>query len=177
MRQPGRTNRNALRNGLYRYVWRCGPLMARIRKHASDAARQAAYRERLRQLPAHSVTNPPEGQGASHPATSSRADYRHWHRHIVTAQNQVEAVGQIMASYFDSRSESWQEGERGEAFGELQELQDQAQAALEELSLALGIHCLSPARKAGRTNEPALQGGATTPKVRELRTGRQEISS
>ena len=103
--------------------------MPTLRKYATPAARQAAYRQRqaeaMRQLAAQARTPP---SGPAHPPSPSR-----WRGLLQQAQRLLDTVEEEMATYYDQRSERWQESERGEAFRERLEGLQETQAALAEL--------------------------------------------
>lgn len=140
--------------------------MPRLRKYASDADRQAAYRQRRNQ---RQLATALSGNGtllaaelADLPRTghSNRANYRRRHRLVLIAVDDLRAVGREMQEYFDRRSENWQEGERGEEFSDLRETQEQAQELLEDLSQALTLRCPSLSKTVA-TKTQRNTGGVT----------------
>ncbi len=54
------------------------------------------------------------------------------HEQVRAALDTIQAE---MQGYFDDRTESWQEGEKGEAFQEILNRVDEARTAVEDLSL------------------------------------------
>ena len=121
--------------------------MPRTKKYASNAERQAAYR--LRCLQTQALLGSPENAAGSSAASgnSVKADYRRWNRLIQAAGRDLESVGQEMTDYFEARSESWQEDQRGEEFSELMETQEEAQNLLQDLIQALTLRSSTPGRK------------------------------
>lgn len=99
--------------------------MPRSRTYASSAARQAAYRARCQKARQEALQEkglPPL------PAIASLPGWARWKASLTAAHALLEQVNQEMQTYFDERSDTWQESERGEAFTECQE----AVAALAE---------------------------------------------
>jgi len=99
--------------------------MPRTPKYASDAERQAAYRQRCLQSQsllglsvsaAESSVTPrnsaPRNSAPrnSAPRNSAKADYRRWSWPMQAAGRDLESVGQEMADYFNGPSENWQDG-------------------------------------------------------------------
>ena len=84
--------------------------MPQARKHNSSAARQAAYRLRTEhaRLAAFSAKGLP-----ALPAVSSMAGTVRWKAAIQQATQALTTVRDEMQSYFDDRSEVWQESDRG----------------------------------------------------------------
>jgi len=120
--------------------------MPRTKKYASNAERQAAYRLRCLQTQAL-LGSPANAAGSSASGNSVKADYRRWNQLIQAAGKGLETVGQEMAGYFEGRSESWQEGERGEEFSELMETQEEAKNLLQDLIQALTLRSPAPGSK------------------------------
>ena len=101
--------------------------MPQARKYANPAQRQAAYRARqetARQLQLAARSLPVL------PAISTMPGVPRWRAALRNAQDILSMVAAEMASYFDDRSELWQESDRGEAHLERQE-------AIEALAEAL----------------------------------------
>jgi len=101
------------------------------RTYASNAARQAAYRRRC------ATTRCQEQQAAGLPPLPTivrRPGSARWRALIRQATQLVETAQAEMQTYYDERSESWRESERGEEFDERLEAVQEAQHALEELS-------------------------------------------
>lgn len=79
------------------------------RKYATNAERQAAYRARCAvTAPAYAV--PPSVPGP-----------RRWGVLTDQARKLLDGVSEEMASYWDARSEAWQNSERGERLTEQME--------------------------------------------------------
>jgi hypothetical protein len=96
--------------------------------HASEAARQAAFR--LRREQSRQAELAAKGLPAL-PSIPSMPGWPRWNAAFVSAQELVAMSLREMADYFEARSQSWQEGERGE---EHQEKIASAEAVLEALS-------------------------------------------
>jgi len=104
--------------------------MPRPRSYASHAARQAAYRRRQQQARAAELRAkglPPL------PAIPSMPGDARWRQALAHAQLLLSSVLDEMQAYFDDRSETWQEGDRGATFQEridaVQECVDAVEAA------------------------------------------------
>jgi hypothetical protein len=96
--------------------------MPQVRKYRSDAERQAAYRKRQDQARERSL----EANGLpSLPKVPTLPGAARWKAAIAAARSLLERVSEEMEDYYQDRSESWRESERGERFGErLEEIQD-----------------------------------------------------
>ena len=79
--------------------------------HVSAAARQAAYRERCEQ--ARQLALSAKGL-PSLPVISSLPGWTRWNASFRAAQELIACNLSEMQDYYDDRSESWQESERGE---------------------------------------------------------------
>jgi len=88
-----------------------------LRKYASNADRQAAYRARRTPLI----------------GTPSRPGYRRWDVMLRQALTLLETITLEMDDYYEERSESWQESERGENFTEKSESIKEAAGLLQDL--------------------------------------------
>jgi hypothetical protein len=88
---------------------------------------QKAYRERQKQARAEELKQ--KGIPASSPIPTIPAAPR-WNALLEAARASIETARDEMQSYFDDRSEEWQEGERGQA---MQERIEQLETALEAL--------------------------------------------
>ena len=101
--------------------------MPRPKRYASRAERQRAYRLRLRakELPAENAP--------SHAGIPTRPSLARWKAILEQVEQVLRKVRDEMQTYFDDRSESWQESERGETFLERIEA---VEAALDSLSEA-----------------------------------------
>ena len=98
------------------------------RLHRDRAARQAAYRarcERARQVALAAKGLP------SLPAIASMPGWARWNASLTAAHQMLAGTVSEMQDYFDDRSETWQESERGE---EHQERIASAEAVLEGLA-------------------------------------------
>ena len=89
------------------------------KQHSTDAARQKAYRARVKQL--HSQERNEKGLPPGSPI-GSMPSLRRWQGLIELSHSSLCCVLDEMQSYYDDRSESWQENDRGEAFKERLEL-------------------------------------------------------
>ncbi len=88
------------------------------RKYATNAERQAAYRARRAIRERSRTPSPAPG-------------YRRWNTMIRQARTLLETAAAEMGAYYEERSESWKDSERGDAFMERQE-------SMEEIILLLG---------------------------------------
>ena len=86
--------------------------MPRMRRYASNAERQAAYRSRQRE-----ATNPPLDLPALAPLSTVPSTAR-WKMAIDLAQRLLANVAEEMQDYSDRRSERWHEGYVAERFHE-----------------------------------------------------------
>ncbi len=102
--------------------------MPQPKKHASHAARQAAYRIRCEQERREALAA--KGLPAL-PAIPNMPGWPRWNASFATAQELIADTLSQMQDYFDDRSESWQDGERGE---EHQEKIASVEAVLDALS-------------------------------------------
>jgi hypothetical protein len=92
--------------------------MSRSRLYASSAARQAAYRARCQQARQDALLEkglPPL------PSIATLPGWTRWNATLTAAHALLEQVSQEMQTYFDERTDTWQESERGEQFTERQE--------------------------------------------------------
>lgn len=91
-------------------------------KYPNNAARQAAYRQRCRQAAKEQARKrglPPL------PALPPLPGSARWRAALALAQRLLEEVCSQMQTYFEQRSETWQESERGQDFIQrLQELEE-----------------------------------------------------
>jgi hypothetical protein len=85
--------------------------MPQPRRHVSAAARQAAYRSRQDQV--RQVELAAKGL-PSLPVISSMPGWARWNASFKAAHELLADTLGEMADYYEDRSESWQEGERGE---------------------------------------------------------------
>lgn len=85
--------------------------MPQPKKHASPAERQAAYRtrcERARQNQASAKGLP------SLPSLATMPGWSRWNATFQMAHALMDGAVSEMQEYFDDRSDTWQESERGE---------------------------------------------------------------
>lgn len=97
----------------------------------SRAEIQKAYRERQKQAREQELQQ--KGMPASRPIPSMPNTPR-WTAMLDAARAQIETARDEMQSYYEERSEQWQEGEKGEA---MQERITQLETAIEALQEAL----------------------------------------
>jgi hypothetical protein len=102
--------------------------MARPRKHTGAAERQRAYRARVRSRRTTGMESSPATS-----SISSRPSTARWSALISQARICLQTVQDEMQSYYDDRSDAWQEAERGLAFEERIVLVETAAQALEDL--------------------------------------------
>jgi hypothetical protein len=98
--------------------------------HASPAARQAAYRvrcEKERQAALAAKGLP------MLPAIASRPGWSRWNASFAAAKELIASTLSEMQDYFDDRSESWQESERGDNHQERMASVDEVLEALSDL--------------------------------------------
>jgi hypothetical protein len=86
--------------------------MSQVKHYPNAAARQRAYRER--QAQARRVEQEAKGLPPAPPIATLPGRAR-WQALIEQARLALETARDEMQSYWDDRSEAWQEGERGEA--------------------------------------------------------------
>ena len=102
--------------------------MPQPKKHDTPAARQAAYRKRCEQARRIELVSrgiPPL------PAIPTLPGWSRWNASLRMAQDLTERTLVEMEQYFDDRSETWQECDRGE---EHQRGIDLVQAVLDSMS-------------------------------------------
>jgi hypothetical protein len=102
--------------------------MPQPRKHATPAQRQAAYRARTEAARSAQLV---ERGLPSLPSIPTRPGTPRWNAALRYVMGMLTTVQTEMQDYFEDRSESWQEGERGEAH---QERLTSVEAALDALS-------------------------------------------
>ena len=110
--------------------------MPQARRYQSGAERQRAYRQRHQQPVTEPAVVQPEPVRSlpPAPAISSIPAQARWNALVHQAGTTLKVVHGEMESYFQDRSESWQEGERGEAFQEKKDALEEVIGALEELA-------------------------------------------
>ena len=108
------------------------------RKYASDAHRQAAYRQRVKQARTAqlSLTQLQERGLPPLPALPTMPGYRRWRASLHQVHQALQHTLAEMQTYYDARSEAWQESERAES---LQETIDALTEVLSTLEDALDI--------------------------------------
>ena len=101
--------------------------MPQERKHATSAARQAAYRVRCVQVRRQRTS----AKGLpTLPSVPSMPGWPRWNATFRLAHALMDAAVSELQDYFDDRSESWQESDRGEVH---QQRIESAEAVLEAL--------------------------------------------
>ena len=98
--------------------------------HASPAARQSAYRDRCEKARRAALI----ARGLpSLPAIAALPGWKRWNASFAAAQDLTECALDEMRDYFDDRSETWQESERGD------EHQDRITSVEEVLDAVSGL--------------------------------------
>lgn len=105
--------------------------MPQKRKYENDGARQAAYRCRQAKARLQEMADP---RLPSLPAISNLPGTVRWNTVIRRCTDLLALIRDESASYYDDRSESWQEGERGDAHAERVEALSEIVDGLEDLS-------------------------------------------
>lgn len=105
--------------------------MPQERKYPTNSAHQAAYRRRQARKRKQELADP---RLPSLPAVSSMPGTVRWNTVIRRCIDLLALIRDEMASYFEDRSEAWQEGDRGEAHAERVETLTELVDGLEELS-------------------------------------------
>ena len=110
--------------------------MPQVRRYQSGAERQRAYRQRHKQPVTEPAVARPEPIRSvpPAPAISSIPAQARWSALVHQAGSTLKAVHNEMENYFQSRSEAWQEDERGEAFQEKKDALEEVIGALEEFA-------------------------------------------
>ena len=102
------------------------------RQHQSNADRQKAYRQRQRQARS-------EEQAAKRlpplPAIPTLPGMARWKALHAQASAALDTMQAEMQSYYDDRSETWQESERGTAFQEMLDQVEETRSAIDDLTL------------------------------------------
>ena len=98
--------------------------------HASAAARQAAHRKRCET--AREAALGAKGLPAL-PVIASLPGWKRWNASFAAAQALIETALDEMRDYYDERSETWQESDRGD------EHQDRISAVEEVLDTVSGL--------------------------------------
>jgi len=106
--------------------------MPQKRKHATNSARQAAYRTRLQEARKQELA---ERGLPTLPPLSSMPGTTRWTGAIRRAEALLVLVHDEMQGYFDDRSEAWQESERGQLHQERIEALSEVLSALDALGL------------------------------------------
>jgi len=88
------------------------------KQYISDAQRQRAYRERLKQ--ARLLERQEKGLPAA-PAIATLPGEQRWQALLAHAYASLVSVHSEMQTYYDARSDAWQESQRGEALLERME--------------------------------------------------------
>jgi hypothetical protein len=106
--------------------------MPQERKHNTNSARQAAYR--LRQARGRQAEQSEKGL-PSLPQIASLPGQVRWRTAIRYALALLTLVKDEMIAYFDARSETWQESDRGAAHQERIDTLEELLSTLDELAL------------------------------------------
>jgi len=85
--------------------------MPQPKRHVSAAARQAAYRDRCEQ--ARRMEQAAKGL-PSLPVIASLPGWKRWNASLKAAHEMIACTLEEMNGYFDERSETWQQSDRGE---------------------------------------------------------------
>jgi hypothetical protein len=105
--------------------------MPQRRKYENDGARQAAYR--CRQAKARDQERAEPRLPSLPPLTNMPGTVR-WNAVIRRCTDLLALIRDESASYYDDRSEAWQEGDRGEEHAERVEVLTELVNGLEDLS-------------------------------------------
>ena len=105
--------------------------MPQKRKYENDGARQAAYRCRQARAREQELADP---RLPSLPAINSLPGTVRWNTVIRRCTDLLALIRDESASYYDDRSEAWQEGDRGEAHAERVEALTEIVDGLEQIS-------------------------------------------
>lgn len=99
-------------------------------KYPNPAARQAAYRARREQA----VRDQAQQRGLpALPPLPTMPGMARWNAALTLAHRLVEEVSEQMQTYFDQRSEAWQDSDRAQDFIARLEAVEQAREALDQL--------------------------------------------
>ena len=98
------------------------------KQYSNSAARQQAYRERVKQSRAQERVDKGMPFGSAIGTMPSR---HRWVGLLGLAQSSLQCALDEMESYYDDRSELWQENERGEA---LKDRIESLQSLIDEIS-------------------------------------------
>lgn len=101
------------------------------RRYDTNADRQKAYRQRTAQ--ARAEERKQKGLPAAPPIPSMPGTVR-WNALLEIARSSLQTALDEMQSYFDDRSETWHESERGEQFQERLDTIEQALQQLDDLT-------------------------------------------
>ncbi len=102
------------------------------KQYESRADRQKAYRQRTQQ--ARMQEQEAKGLPPAPPVPTMPSIAR-WKALHEQARAALDTMQSEMQGYFDERSETWQEGEKGEAFQEILDRVEEARTAVDDLSL------------------------------------------
>ena len=105
--------------------------MPQPKLYASHAKRQAAYRKRHNEAMNQQLRD--KGLPAL-PAVSTIPGATRWRQAIANATELLVMVAQEMETYFDERSEQWQESDKAESFRERLETVCEARDMITELA-------------------------------------------
>lgn len=107
-----------------------GAEMPQPRIHASQAHRQAAYRQRTKEAREQQLQ---EKGLRPVPALPNVPGIPRWQQAIDNAVDLLSIVADEMSNYFDDRSEQWQESDKGERFRERLDALCEARDAIVDL--------------------------------------------
>lgn len=100
------------------------------RRYATNAARQQAYRARCQEA---RCQEPPAPGPSRLPAIAPLPGSRRWRALIQQAHGLLVMAETEMSAYYEGRTPTWQESERGEVFLERLEALQEAQSTVAEL--------------------------------------------
>jgi hypothetical protein len=108
--------------------------MPQPKLYPSHAHRQAAYRRRCDQARQRQL----EEKGLLPlPKPSNMPGTLRWDQMLANIVTQLCMMEQEMEQYYDERSETWQEGEKGQTFQERQDAISEAREAIEQIERGL----------------------------------------
>jgi len=100
------------------------------RTYPSNAARQQAYRQRCRTVAAGAA----DAGGPVFPRLPTAPGPARWRMLREQAQTLLSTAAREMEAYYEARSATWRDGERGEALLEQLEALQEALQAVDELA-------------------------------------------
>jgi hypothetical protein len=102
------------------------------KKYASHAKRQAAYEKRRKEARLKQLQ---EMGLPALPVLPTIPGMARWRKAIANAQELLALVEREMESYYDERSETWQDSERGDEFRNRLDTVRDARSNLDDLSI------------------------------------------